>query len=428
MTVFMAVAFHHISLICQPILILGALASPAIATATTFAILGWLKFPFNSIMCITPFLVMGIGVDDAFLLLHSWRNHGHLEKKERMRMVVHAVGPSMAITSATNTLAFGIGIVSPSPQMSAFCLCTCIAIFLDFIFEFLIFGSMIAIFYKEREVKHELLDNLVSWESYTKVLLSPLGRAIVIATTLVIYCLAFIGINGMKTVFDPTKTFPTDSILTPSFGKFEKIQSEYYPINFISLVPALEDEAGKKKFFEMIGRLEHGDGCYGPERTQLMLRYFIEWGEAQNITNLTYDDLPRFLSNRNIGDETVIHYKNNNSTMSGEGAGARMSQRITGDLFRLAVEGWPGELDWNKRAMQIDRIRGLIDEYPQFQTSLFDYDSTIYDIIITVKGEMAKSVAITFACMTATCAIMIPCLAGASVATLSMLSISYCTF
>lgn len=35
--------------------------------------------------------------------------------------------------------------------------------------------------------------------------------------------------------------------------------------------------------------------------------------------------------------------------------------------------------------MKIDSIRKIIDEYPVFQTSLFDYDSTIYDLIIAVK-------------------------------------------
>ncbi|KHJ82402.1 hypothetical protein OESDEN_17904 [Oesophagostomum dentatum] len=120
MVVFMAIAFSHLTLTSQIALIIGAVGSPAIATATCFSILGWLGFPFNSIMCITPFLVMGIGVDDAFLLLHAWRRYKEHPIKERMRIVVHQIGPSMAITSATNTVAFGVGIASPTPQVSVF--------------------------------------------------------------------------------------------------------------------------------------------------------------------------------------------------------------------------------------------------------------------------------------------------------------------
>ncbi|KAK5985722.1 hypothetical protein GCK32_012621 [Trichostrongylus colubriformis] len=87
-----------------------------------------------------------------------------------------------------------------------------------------------------------------------------------------------------------------------------------------------------------------------------------------------------------------------------------------------------GDLDWNKRAMNVDKVRKIIDSYPQFRTSLFDYDSTIYDLIITVKDELLKAVAITFVCMMVACAFMIPSFSGASVATLSMLSISFCRF
>lgn len=44
-----------------------------------------------------------------------------------------------------------------------------------------------------------------------------------------------------------------------------------------------------------------------------------------------------------------------------------------------------GSLDWNIRAGRIDETRKIIDEYPELNMSLFDYDSTIYDLIITVK-------------------------------------------
>uniref|UniRef100_A0A914LAN2 SSD domain-containing protein n=1 Tax=Meloidogyne incognita TaxID=6306 RepID=A0A914LAN2_MELIC len=107
-------------------------------------------------MPIMPFLVFGIGVDNAFLLIHSWRKWALIEQRElnenkennqridtfaqRMSNVFGEMGSSIAITSLTNGIAFGVGIFSPSSLMSNFCLCTSIAIFLDFLFEFLIFA------------------------------------------------------------------------------------------------------------------------------------------------------------------------------------------------------------------------------------------------------------------------------------------------
>ncbi|KIH58414.1 patched family protein [Ancylostoma duodenale] len=363
-------------------------------------------------MCITPFLVMGIGVDDAFLLLHAWRRHSDQPVKERMRIVVLQIGPSMAITSATNTLAFGVGITSPTPQMSGFCLCTCLAIFLDFLFEFLIFAPTIVLFFSAKEKKPaKIVKRWISWEKYTNILLSPCGRISVIIFTIFLYGCAFVGVSDLKPSFDPSKTFPYDSDLMVSLEKFEKVQSEYAPLNFISALPDLSDTPQLALFMEMVERLEYSEGCYGPERTQILLRDYIEWEESKN-NSLSFEELPKFLSERQIKDKNIVQYETVNGTI--------------GQVWMNYIVICRGDLDWNRRAMKIDKMRKIIDQYPQFQTSLFDYDSTIYDLIITVKDELIKAVLITFVCMTLACAFMIPSLTGASLATLSMLSISFC--
>ncbi|VDM34322.1 unnamed protein product [Toxocara canis] len=69
-------------------------------------------------MSLTPVLVLGIGVDDAFLLLHSWRrNQEEICVAMRMSNVIGEIGPSISITSITNVLAFGVGIFSPAPMV-----------------------------------------------------------------------------------------------------------------------------------------------------------------------------------------------------------------------------------------------------------------------------------------------------------------------
>ncbi|ETN79460.1 hypothetical protein NECAME_09796 [Necator americanus] len=136
---------------------------------------------------------------------------------------------------------------------------------------------------------------------------------------------------------------------------------------------------------------------------------FFQWEEDNNNT-LSIDDLPRFLDERQIKDKNIVQYETINGTIS--------------KVWMNYIVICRGDLDWNRRAKKIDRTRKIIDEYPQFQSSVFDYDSTIYDLIITVKDELIKAVLITFACMTFACAFMIPSVIGASLATLSMLSIS----
>lgn len=145
--------------------------------------------------------------------------------------------------------------------MSGFCLCTCIAIFLDFLFEFLIFCPVIVLCYKEKKEKSPQRDRLVllyiwrgcfsfstpavfffsvlSWEKFTDVLLSPYGRFIVIVSTVAIYISAFVGISQMRPSFDPSKTFPSDSDLMISLRKFEKVQSEVRSARAIQRIAVL---------------------------------------------------------------------------------------------------------------------------------------------------------------------------------------------
>lgn len=87
-----------------------------------------------------------------------------------------------------------------------------------------------------------------------------------------------------------------------------------------------------------------------------------------------------------------------------------------------------GERSWYQRADFAQNIRALIDEYPQFEVSLFDYDATIFDLIITVKSEMIKAVLVTLVCMIIACFVVVPNVFYTGIATLSVLSISFSKF
>ena len=83
------------------------------------------KILSDTMMCVTPFLIAGVGVDDAFIMLQSWQQHRTVGcVRQRLSLVLVHIGPSITITSLTNTVAFGIGFFTPTPQMSLFCLCT----------------------------------------------------------------------------------------------------------------------------------------------------------------------------------------------------------------------------------------------------------------------------------------------------------------
>lgn len=111
-----------------------------------------MKFRFGTILCVTPFLVLAIGknlsvfsiqdltgVDDAYLMMHSWmrvvRDDPRSTKRERVSRMLVDVGPSITITSLTNFLAFIVGIYTPTPEIQLFCIGNAAAICMDYFFQ-----------------------------------------------------------------------------------------------------------------------------------------------------------------------------------------------------------------------------------------------------------------------------------------------------
>lgn len=78
------------------------------------------KFPFLPIVCVVPFLVLAIGVDDVFIFLHCYhQTDPRLSVEKRIGKMLAEAGPSITITSLTNFLSFAISIFTPTPAIQA---------------------------------------------------------------------------------------------------------------------------------------------------------------------------------------------------------------------------------------------------------------------------------------------------------------------
>uniref|UniRef100_A0A1I8BQY0 SSD domain-containing protein n=1 Tax=Meloidogyne hapla TaxID=6305 RepID=A0A1I8BQY0_MELHA len=442
MILFLIVAFWHFNWKSQFILITSSLLSPLLSISVAFSIIGWIGIKFNSIMPIMPFLVFGIGVDNAFLLIHSWRKWALIEQKElnenkendqkkdskskinfisfnkdifpqRMANVFEEMGSSIAITSLTNGIAFGIGIFSPSSLMSNFCLCTSIAIFLDFLFEFLIFAPCLPLIKWKieengeeiNEIKNEKKEIIFSikkenWplfgkikskkESYSsfsssflrfysKFLVSFRAKIFMFVLLFFSYILAFFGINQMETSFVPERTFPGDSPLQNTIKIFNRIMKEHSPISFFVFHPPnISDPVELSDFNRMITILQNLPNTL---HVQIWLNGYLEYHKNKiNLNNSinyhpSYSLVPQFLNERRMADKRIVQFKD-------YGLG-----NISVESFVFGISRG-GNLNWLERAFFVDKIRHIVDQFPKFNVTVFDYDSTIYDLILGVKVEL----------------------------------------
>lgn len=69
--------------------------------------------PYGPVHTSLPFLMMGLGVDDLFVMMACWRQiqvkFSHHSIPEKMALMLSHAGASVTVTSFTDVVAFAIG-------------------------------------------------------------------------------------------------------------------------------------------------------------------------------------------------------------------------------------------------------------------------------------------------------------------------------
>uniref|UniRef100_A0A1I8BGI7 SSD domain-containing protein n=1 Tax=Meloidogyne hapla TaxID=6305 RepID=A0A1I8BGI7_MELHA len=152
-------------------LALMACLCPLMASGTALGLLFLFGVRFGTVLCVTPFLVLAIGVDDAYLMIHAWQRIKSKEKEikqgkietikervtKRMALVLVDTGPAILISALTNVCADAIGSFTGSPEITLLCMGSMAAITVDFIYQVTFYAAVIALL-DEAELKSEQLN------------------------------------------------------------------------------------------------------------------------------------------------------------------------------------------------------------------------------------------------------------------------------
>ncbi|XP_066298693.1 patched domain-containing protein 3-like [Branchiostoma lanceolatum] len=101
---------------------------------------------FSSLNETIPFLLLGIGVDDMFVMIAAWRKCDvRLPVQERTGRAMSDAGVSITITSITDCLAFAAGIWNVFPSVRLFCIYASVGVAFDFLYQITFFAAFMSL-------------------------------------------------------------------------------------------------------------------------------------------------------------------------------------------------------------------------------------------------------------------------------------------
>ncbi|XP_029935855.1 patched domain-containing protein 3 isoform X1 [Myripristis murdjan] len=120
--------------------------SAGLAVLSSFGMMLYIGVPFVMTVANSPFLIMGIGVDDMFILISCWQQTNvHDRVEDRLADTYKEAAISITITTLTDVLAFYIGLMTPFRSVQSFCLYSSTAILFCYFYSITFFGAFLVL-------------------------------------------------------------------------------------------------------------------------------------------------------------------------------------------------------------------------------------------------------------------------------------------
>uniref|UniRef100_A0A7E4UPM4 SSD domain-containing protein n=1 Tax=Panagrellus redivivus TaxID=6233 RepID=A0A7E4UPM4_PANRE len=372
------------------ILAIAACILPFMSCATALALMFLCGIRFASILCVIPFLVLAIGVDSSYLMIHEWQrviqqcreqpNRRNSIIGYRIAEVLSEVGPAILISALTNILADAVGSFTSSPEITLLCVGNLTSMFIAFLYQMTCYTGLMSLIGRyeikvEREernkAEYSLRDKKVNiarhntltrqhskFHDETKeaigksmwAYVSFIGNKIVASIIIVIYFVYLIcsiwGITQININLSTQKLFAADSPLL----ELDKLRVEYQVPHFtmatvfVNNPGDLTNVSRLRELNHFVEDMEGLAGSWGPVGTKYFVRDFLQF--QNSFEDFEPDEEP---PEEPIVEED-IHF-NENSTIPTPTEELVTNENKLANLYRdedlPTFVAWPEYSFWN---------------------------------------------------------------------------------
>uniref|UniRef100_A0A914PG60 SSD domain-containing protein n=1 Tax=Panagrolaimus davidi TaxID=227884 RepID=A0A914PG60_9BILA len=312
--------------------ILLALAScilPLLACGTALALMTAMGFRFSSILCVIPLLVLAIGIDSSYLMIHEWQRiiqqcrenptHENSQIEYRIAEVLSEVGPAIMISALTNMLADAVGAFTSSPEITLLCVGNLLSMAVVFIYQMTFYvGLMSLIGKKEIKAEEKKRKNQLEIEdaknvearrieftrqvsihpkkgteeisktmwTYVSLIANKFVASFIILLYFTYVVVSIFGITQINIHLSTQKLFPQDSPLLALDKLRVKYQVPHFTMAtvFINNPGNFSDHKRLERMNQFVGDMESLHGGWGPVSTKYWIRDFLNF-ENTDIEN-----------------------------------------------------------------------------------------------------------------------------------------------
>ncbi|XP_053681579.1 NPC intracellular cholesterol transporter 1 homolog 1b [Sabethes cyaneus] len=241
-------------------LAVGGIVIVLVSVACSLGFFGYLRLATTMLTIeVIPFLVLAVGVDNIFMLVHAFQRIDRVETPETPEAIGKAlgqIGPSILLTSASECCCFAIGGLSSMPAVNTFAWYATVALFVDFVLQITAFVALMAL--DERRAREKRLDLFCCIKSkaetdkgrgpgflekifdryYAPFLMKNPVRLVVLAFFLILSSLSLMVVPNVEPGLDQQLSMPKDSHLVKYFQFMADLLWMGPPVYFV-LKPAL---------------------------------------------------------------------------------------------------------------------------------------------------------------------------------------------